>query len=48
MFNNASYGDVLRDRRNVYREREIGSALIEVPTERDSEVSPCPHLHPNF
>ena len=27
MFNNASYGDVLRDRRTVYEGREIGSSL---------------------
>lgn len=27
VFNNASYGNVLRDQRNVYKGREIGSTL---------------------
>ena len=88
VFNNASYGNVLRDQRNVYEGREIGSSLtnpdfvklaesfgaaaylaktpaqlktalekgfaqsgpvlIEVPTERGSEASPWPYLHPNL
>ena len=88
VFNNSSYGNVLRDQRNVYKGREIGStltnpdfvklaesfgatayraktpaelkaalekgfaqsgpALIEVPTERGSEVSPWPCLNPNL
>ena len=88
VFNNASYGNVLRDQRNVYKGREIGSTLtnpdfvklaesfgvtayraktpaelktalekgfahsgpvlIEVPTERGSEASPWPYLHPNL
>jgi len=88
VFNNSSYGNVLRDQRNVYKGREIGSSLtnpdfvqlaesfgaaaylaktpaelksalergfaqtgpvlIEVPTERGSESSPWPYLHPNL
>ena len=88
VFNNSSYGNVLRDQRNVYKGREIGSSLtnpdfvklaesfgaaaylaktpaelkaalergfaqsgpvlIEVPTERGSETSPWPYLHPNL
>ncbi len=88
VFNNSSYGNVLRDQRNVYKGREIGSTLtnpdfvklaesfgvtaylaktpaalrtalekgfaqsgpvlIEVPTERGSEASPWPYLHPNL
>lgn len=88
VFNNSSYGNVLRDQRNVYKGREIGSTLtnpdfvklaesfgaaayrantpaelkaalekgfaqsgpvlIEVPTERGSETSPWPYLHPNL